>query len=59
MALSKNEFAVLNALRTADPYTQRKLSDATGLSLGTVNSTLKELSERGYVAGGGHSLIQG
>lgn len=49
MTLSKNEFAVLNALRTADSLTQRELADATGLSLGTVNATLKDLSDHEYI----------
>lgn len=41
MSLTKSEFKVLQTLsKTGERLTQRKLSDDTGLSLGTVNSAV-------------------
>ena len=52
MALTKNEFAVLSALAKDDGIdSQRDLSDACGLSLGTVNKAYRAVSERGEVDG--------
>ena len=50
--LSKNQFEVLNALRKAPGASQRDVAAASGLSLGTVNSTLKSLQEEGLVEDG-------
>lgn len=50
--LSKNQFEVLNALRKAPGASQRDVAAASGLSLGTVNSTLKSLQEEGLAEGG-------
>ena len=45
MKLSKNQFSILEAVIEAKNIrlTQRELSDITGLSLGTVNTTLKSI----------------
>ncbi|MBR0132694.1 MAG: NTP transferase domain-containing protein [Lachnospiraceae bacterium] len=51
MELTKKQFDVLAALALAsEKLTQRQLEEATGLSLGTVNKSLKELGEAGYVS---------
>ena len=47
--LSKNQFEVLNTLRKAPGASQRDVASVSGLSLGTVNSTLKSLQEEGLV----------
>lgn len=50
--LSKNQFEVLNTLRKAPGASQRDVASVSGLSLGTVNSTLKSLQEEGLVEDG-------
>lgn len=50
--LSKNQFEVLNALRREPSASQRDVAASSGLSLGTVNSTLKFLQEEGLAEGG-------
>ena len=50
--LSKNQFEVLNALRREPGASQRDVAASSGLSLGTVNSTLKSLQEAGLAEGG-------
>ena len=50
--LSKNQFEVLNALRREPSASQRDVAASSGLSLGTVNSTLKSLQEKGLVEDG-------
>ena len=50
--LSKNQFEVLNALRREPSASQRDVAASSGLSLGTVNSTLKSLQEEGLVEDG-------
>jgi len=53
MALTRNEFSILNALiQTPEKTTQRKIAEVTGMSLGTVNATLGSLSGRGLVEDG-------
>lgn len=54
MTLEKNEFALLVAIREkgAERVSQRSLSDASGLSLGTVNATVAELKRRGLIDSG-------
>lgn len=53
MTLTRNQFDVLSALATADaPLTQRELEKRTKRSLGTINRSLKELTESGLVKGG-------
>ncbi len=53
MVLTRKQFDVLAALTDADSsLTQRELEKATGYSLGTVNRTLKELTEAGFVSDG-------
>lgn len=51
MELTKKQFNILAAL-TQKQYSQRELEDITGYSLGTVNKTIKELSDLNYVFGG-------
>ena len=50
--LSKNQFEVLDALRREPSASQRDVAASSGLSLGTVNSTLKSRQEEGLAAGG-------
>ncbi len=48
--LSEPQFNILNALAKADaPLTQRALSEATGMSLGRVNTAKRECEAAGYV----------
>ena len=50
MELTRKQFDVLEALALAGaPLSQRELSEQTGHSLGTVNRTVKELSDLGFV----------
>lgn len=52
MTLSRNEFAVLAVLAQDQRIaSQRDLSDACGLSLGTVNKALRAVAERDEVDG--------
>lgn len=49
MALTRNEFKVLQALaRTGEPMTQRGIAEATGLSLGSVNTAVRSCSQQGF-----------
>ena len=53
MSLTRKQFDILEAMATAPtPLTQRCLADAAGCSLGTVNKTLKELTELGCINAG-------
>lgn len=53
MELSRRQFDVLDALAVAKtPLKQRDIQEATGMSLGTVNRTVQELCELGYVENG-------
>ena len=48
--LSEPQFNILNALAKADsPLTQRALSEATGMSLGRVNTASRECEAAGYI----------
>ena len=50
-SLSRAQFDVLNALtRTDEPLTQRQLKERTDLSLGTVNTAVRELEAAGHIA---------
>ena len=56
MALTKNEFCVLRCLMGREsndgaicPVSQRVLAEKTGLSLGTVNSTVNSLRDQGLL----------
>ena len=50
MVLTRKQFDILEKLATTkESLTQRALERQTGISLGTVNRVLKELSELGYV----------
>lgn len=49
--LSKSEFKILNVLRESSANSQRDVVERSGVSLGTVNKTLKSLAERGLVDG--------
>ena len=51
--LTRKQFDILSEIsEKAEPSTQRELSKKLGLSLGTVNRTLGELCENGYVENG-------
>lgn len=51
--LSRKQFDILSILIDAEaPLTQRALSEQTGCSLGTVNKTLKQLGDLGYLENG-------
>ena len=51
--LSKKEFDVLVYLTESDKtVTQRELSDTFGLSVGTINKVIKELTDKGYYNNG-------
>ena len=51
--LSRRQFEILAALAEhGGPLTQRQLEEKTSLSLGTINRTVKELSELSLVSGG-------
>lgn len=50
--LSRKQFDVLSVHTDGQNYTQRELCEKTNLSLGTVNSALKELTEKGYLREG-------
>jgi CTP:phosphocholine cytidylyltransferase-like protein len=53
MSLTRKQFDILEAMATTSaPLTQRGLADAAGCSLGTVNKTLKELTELGFIGAG-------
>ncbi len=53
MELSRKQFDVLEALATSrENLSQRKLEDITGYSLGTINRTMKELTEAGFAENG-------
>ena len=48
--LSEPQFNILNALAKSDaPLTQRALSEATGMSLGRVNTATRECEAAGYI----------
>lgn len=51
--MNRKQFDILEVLAAnQSSLTQRELSDKTPYSLGTVNSTLRELTEAGYAANG-------
>lgn len=51
--LTKKEFDVLVTLEKSNmPLSQRELADKTAMSLGTVNRTVKDLSEKGLIEEG-------
>ncbi len=53
MNLSRKQFKILETMATSNnSFSQRDLENETGMSLGTVNKTIKELSELGFVADG-------
>jgi EPS-associated MarR family transcriptional regulator len=49
LALSTNDFEVLDALDSGEITTQRQLAEHTGISLGQINYVLKRLLEKGLV----------
>lgn len=51
--LTKNQFEVLNVLRTTPNASQRDIAAASDISLGTVNTALKALIAEGLVENGG------
>ena len=51
MSITKKQFDILVLLVDA-PLSQRQIKEATGMSLGTINRTMKELTDAGYVSNG-------
>ena len=52
-ALTEKQFNILDALaESASPLSQRELQSKSGLGLGTVNRTVKELADMGCMANG-------
>ena len=49
MSLTFNQFNVMNALSENPGATQRELSEAASVSLASVNATLKECANNGYI----------
>lgn len=49
MELTRKQFDILSAVIELPKASQRKLQEATGYSLGTINKTMKELVEQGFV----------
>ena len=53
MSITRKQFDILDVLAAqSEPLTQRQLEEKTGYSLGTINRTVKELSELGFVSEG-------
>ena len=52
MELTRKQFVILEQMISDDSLSQRQISEKTDLSLGTVNRTIKELSDVGYVSNG-------
>lgn len=52
MKLSRKQFDILQAIIDSPKVAQRKLQDVTGYSLGTINKTMKELTDAGLVCDG-------
>lgn len=51
MELTKKQFDILTLLENSN-LSQRELEEKTGYSLGTVNKTVKELNDYGYISNG-------
>lgn len=49
MELTRKQFDILSAVIELPKASQRKLQETTGYSLGTINKTMKELVEQGFV----------
>ncbi len=47
--VSEEEFRLIQEVRNDETLTQRKLSQKTGIALGTVNLILKRLTKKGYI----------
>ena len=52
MELTRKQFSVLEQMILDESLSQRQISEKTDMSLGTVNRTIKELSDVGYVSNG-------
>lgn len=50
--MTRKQFDILEILAGGETFSQRKLKDRLGISLGLVNKTIKELSELGYIKNG-------
>ena len=51
--LTRKEFDILVAIKEAqESLSQRNIETVTGYSLGTVNRKMRDLEEKGYIAGG-------
>lgn len=53
MELNRKQFDILEVLASTNTaFTQRQLEESTKYSLGTINKTMKELTEAGFVKNG-------
>lgn len=52
MKLSRKQFDILEAIIDSPNVSQRKLQDITGYSLGTINKTIKDFLDLGYICDG-------
>ena len=52
MELSRKQFSILEQMILDGSLSQRQISEKTDMSLGTVNRTIRELSDLGYVSNG-------
>ena len=52
MALTHNQFKVINALSQTAGLTQREIAETTGMALATVNVAMKECAEEGLLEDG-------
>lgn len=50
--MTRNQFDILEILTTGKTYSQRRLKEKLGISLGLVNRVMKELSELHYIKDG-------
>ncbi len=57
MALTRRQFDILDLL-IEETLSQRQIREKTGMSLGTINRTIKELTEQGFIDDG-HITITG
>ena len=52
MELTRKQFSILEQMILDRSLSQRQISEKTDMSLGTVNRTIRELSDLGYVSNG-------
>lgn len=52
MVLTRKQFDILATIAAEGKQTQRQMEETTGHSLGSINKTVKELTELGFISGG-------